>query len=540
MPRRIDVDEWTDFTAGINLRADPFQLGPNESPDLLNVQLNPRGGFQRRRVARPWNDAVVGGSGTAVGSMWSFENNTYKQVVMHVGGTGLVLQSSGGAVTSVNTFATATARARGATFNDINYVQNGTDAPFSYTGAGVGALTQAFSDDIDAPTSGNMPIARYLAVHQGSMWLAYTKEGGTPFPNRVRWSHPGRAQSWRTKDWIDIDPGGDGDEIQAIVPFGDALYVFKKNAIYGVYGVFPDFDIRPIARGIGAINPDAVVANEAGVYFFDWPNGVFFFDGRGINYQFERLKPAIDANTIPKAYSDKITLGWGNRKLWVNVPWGTSTVNVRTLVLDPSLSREGSWTIYAWWHQLATATTRGFGPMLEWAPTAQDSVLLAASNTNRYVVKLEQETTQDNDFTGGTTTPVHGWYQTAWYVPRGTAYKKRFKRPELVIRADTGLFGALQVFKDFNQFQASKEVVFQTDPQGNAMLWDTGIWDTDAWGTGGEVSNRIRRFGALGGGRSVALRLRVPDVARVAPYDVIPDWSINSISFKYYTRKLRS
>lgn len=540
MPRRIDVDEWRDFTGGLNLRPDPFHLAANESPDLLNVEIDPRGGFTRRRVARPWNDSDFGGAGTVIDSIWSFENNTYKQVLAHTAGGGNVRYSTGAAWSAAIVTFAATTKVRATTFNDKNYMMNGTDASWSWDGAAAAVMGTAFSEDIDAPTSGNVPIAKYPAVHQGSMWLGYTKETAVLFPNRVRWSHPGRAQSWRSKDFIDIDPGGDGDEIQGIIPFGDALYVFKRNAIYGVFGVFPDFDVRPVVKGIGPCNPDAIAVSENGIYFFDWPNGVFFFDGKGIDYQFERMKPAIDNNSIPDTYVDKITLGWAARKLWVNVPWGSATVNTRTLVLDPSLSREGSWTVYAWWHTLAAATTRGLTVMHEWAPANQDPVLLAGTTANRYAVKLEIDDTQDRDFTGGTTTPVHAWFQTAWYVPKGTAYKKRFKRPELVLRSDTGLFGALQVFKDFDLSSFTREVVFETELISTNLLWDAGLWDTGAWAGAGENPNRIRRFGALGGGRAVALKLRIPDTARAAPFDVVPDWSINSISFKYYTRRLRS
>jgi hypothetical protein len=38
----------TDFTGGLNYRADPFQLHENESPDMLNVDLDPRGGISMR------------------------------------------------------------------------------------------------------------------------------------------------------------------------------------------------------------------------------------------------------------------------------------------------------------------------------------------------------------------------------------------------------------------------------------------------------------------------------------------------------------
>ena len=37
-----------DFTGGLNFRADQFQLKANESPSMLNVEIDPRGGVFSR------------------------------------------------------------------------------------------------------------------------------------------------------------------------------------------------------------------------------------------------------------------------------------------------------------------------------------------------------------------------------------------------------------------------------------------------------------------------------------------------------------
>lgn len=41
---KVRVRELKDFTGGLNFRADQFQLADNESPDMLNVEIDPRGG----------------------------------------------------------------------------------------------------------------------------------------------------------------------------------------------------------------------------------------------------------------------------------------------------------------------------------------------------------------------------------------------------------------------------------------------------------------------------------------------------------------
>ena len=47
-PEPYRYDEKSDFTGGLNLRADQFNLGETESPSLLNVSVDPRGGVRRR------------------------------------------------------------------------------------------------------------------------------------------------------------------------------------------------------------------------------------------------------------------------------------------------------------------------------------------------------------------------------------------------------------------------------------------------------------------------------------------------------------
>ena len=49
--RRPKVEEFTDWTGGLNYIGDAFTLAPNEVIDCLNVTLLPRGGFQRRKTA---------------------------------------------------------------------------------------------------------------------------------------------------------------------------------------------------------------------------------------------------------------------------------------------------------------------------------------------------------------------------------------------------------------------------------------------------------------------------------------------------------
>ena len=52
-------EEKSDFTGGLNLRADQFNLAPNESPAMLNVEVDPRGGVRRRDAVTKINNTVL-------------------------------------------------------------------------------------------------------------------------------------------------------------------------------------------------------------------------------------------------------------------------------------------------------------------------------------------------------------------------------------------------------------------------------------------------------------------------------------------------
>ena len=48
MARQFKLEVLEAFTGGLNLRSDQFNLAENESPDLLNVVVDPRGGIRQR------------------------------------------------------------------------------------------------------------------------------------------------------------------------------------------------------------------------------------------------------------------------------------------------------------------------------------------------------------------------------------------------------------------------------------------------------------------------------------------------------------
>lgn len=518
MARRIELTHVTDMTGGLNLKADAFLLAENESPDLLNVDIDPRGGFRARKVVAPLHANDLSG---AIKALWAYSNGVdVEQVLVQVGND--VLHGTGGEFTDMGLTGSPGGIFRAATFANKHYIaRNGAGGTLRWDGTTSTSLASAFNNDYTSAVDGNIPRSKLIAAHMGYLWVANTVETAVAFENRVRFSHPNKPERWRDFDFIDVDPGVDGDEIIGLVPFEDRLLVFKEHSVHAIYGHSPStFQVQPITREVGAISQDAIRSTDEGVYFFSWPEGVFLYDGKSVKWQFEKLYPAILDGTIPHAEQDEIHLGWGNHRLWVSVPWEGSTTRSRVFVLDPLLGKSGSWTAY----DLA------LGTFLEWNPPGANARYLASSVDRPRVLLLEQDGATDD--IGGGAVHVDGHYMTGWFDLDQPAVKKRWKRPEFVLKGGTTATLFAEAYRDYDPSELRRHFTLRTEADADFLIWDVSNWDEGVWARGGASRNEVRRGAPLGTSRSIALKVRGP--AEDA------DWGVDSVTLKYIQRPVRS
>lgn len=520
MPRNaIQLASSEDFTGGLNFRADPFQLEKNESPDLMNVDVDPRGGVAMRKTIQQMNTAAVTG---AIGNIFPYSTSAGINQILATHNDGVTVSySTGGNFTSTVTTWTAGLTHSSVTFKDLLYMQNGTDAARRWNGAINAALGTAFNDNIASPTNGNMPIGKYVASHQSMVFVANTFESGVRFRNRIRWSHPNFPEDYRTLDWIDVDIGREGDEITGLMPFGDRLLIFKRNSVHALYGYSREtFNVQPVTQAVGAIAQKAIVGTEHAVYFFSWPQGVFAYDGRNIKWLFERLHPGILDGDISSSNVGRVAMGWGNRRLWVSVPWGTAT-NSRTFVYDPTLGKTGTWVQY----------DKGFSAFFEWRPPGIQQLFVGGHPTLGWVNKLDQDGSQDN--IDGTPQDIVSYYVTAWHDLGEYSVLKRWKRPEFVLLSDVTSRIRAEVFHDYDPATVHNTFEIETIMETSGAKWGTAVWGVDKWNRDSESGhNRVVKGGTLGLARSVQLRL-------TGPTNPSRRWRVNSLSFKYVPRRVR-
>lgn len=349
-PAPIQVTNLVDFTGGLNLGSDTFKLGKTESPDMMNVDIDQRGGFQLRSGVRPasTNESLD------IRSMWRFGDRLMVQDDHKIAWSQAGLLGQFYPLTST---VTGVDTVRAAVLNDICYMVTGVNRD-SIKWNGITSdwsdLGIAWNDDYATPTDGNMPRAKYVAAHTDYVWVANTSEGGQLYPNRVRWSHPNKAERWRQLDYFDLDVGHDTDVITGIMAHGDQLLVFKDRAVYAVYGYDIDtFQVTPISDSVGALGQDAIVSTPAGICFYDRYSGVYLYDGRQLKWLGKSIFPAIDREEIPRNLADgDVHLGWMKNRLWVTVPFASQV-------------RVSDWTMASYddsaWGDVAAYVTQGVG-----------------------------------------------------------------------------------------------------------------------------------------------------------------------------------
>lgn len=556
--QRVQVWQNADFTGGLNIRDDAFQIPTNETPDCLNVRLLPQGGFHRR----PTVNYMSNGSNyfTAARNLWAFAGNGYEHIIVQddddiyygTGSTTWTLHSPD-ALTITGVMRAATMqRVTGGSAVRCYIQRNAEQVPFYWAGtAGTSGVladaSGAYNDNYAAPAGGKMPKARYIRAHNGMMFHAYVVEGGSTFPTRLRWSHPGEPEDYATNDYVDVGVD-DGDVITGLASVGQVLYVFKARSVWAFTGYDSStFQLQKVVDGVGAISQEAIAQNETEVFFFDIGNGVFALGPSkiGVDYSsapsnvrwlWEKLGDLLTDGSIPSGSRSGIACGWMDNRLWVAVPWGTHSDNTRVFVFDPNLGKSGGWYPYNYWQGTAS-----IGPFLEWKPANAApkffslGSLAVAAGTYTQVWQHEYSETATSEtlvllFGSPATGTIESYYRTAWFTAGLPGVRKRFRRPTFVCDATVSAIIGLQSYKDFMALtQARSQQLTVSGSTGSGTLWGGANWNAFTWGETGTDDQQIVRGAAFGSAYAVQLKFTGPD----------GPWGLNDIELRYVPQRIR-
>jgi hypothetical protein len=532
---QILVTNRDDFTGGLNLRADQFQLSPNESPDMLNMEVDPRGGLFTRGAYREINTTAVSGTWAPKRLTWfkaatqTLMLTTETRVYTSTGGNFSLLNfgpsAPGSPVVSASTDGASLAQ-----WGDTMYMTTGKSGVATYSwkvaDTYATALTPSSPTWQTAPATGFFPKAEHTIQHANKMFVANVNENGTLYPNRLRFSNEALPESWSDADKIDFNGGGDG--ITGLAVVAGHLVIFKPQAIYVLFGYdSADHQVVELSNALGCDSPMKIATSENGVYFYTHTKGLFFYNGSTVVDLFQNLNAIYPSGYINDAQTSKISVSYVNRRVWLSMPYSkltAATVATVNFVYDPSVTASGSWVKHS--------SGDGYGLIggTDFVTTSGAVNPLMIHPAIPRVLRVDVFTSQ-KDLLATVETSFDSNYRTGWVDGNSYSMKKMFRRPDFVLKqVDAPISLNIKVFHDYEEATGfeRKDINVTLPASTSGFVWDTSVWDTATWGTT-SVGAQVVRGSNLGLARSVQLLFTGP---------VGKKWGLDSIAFKYNNRKV--
>lgn len=299
MTRRVTEKEFNDFSGGLHSNAAITELPLNQSYDLSNIIIGPKGDYFRTKGGNSSFNSSAMNSGSNVQSL------SYLKLI---NGTDYLVSICGAKIFSstnldgtMNDITGATSITSGQnniwtflTFNNIHIGFGGPatnpDAPLQYTGAG------------NAAALAGSPPSAYGCFQVNNRVFAFRTAAS---PSIVQWSKLGDGQDWTaTGSGSQTISTSDNDSITATAVMDNSTaLIFKQNSIHKllinqlVSGAFPTF---PLFKNVGCAGKHAAVVAD-GVCYFITPQGQMkITDGNTI----------VDEGQLPQlSYIDDIWSG---------------------------------------------------------------------------------------------------------------------------------------------------------------------------------------------------------------------------------------
>lgn len=517
-----------DFQGGINFRTDQFNLAPNESPDLLNVSVDPRGGVKLRNGVTAINTSAESHNINGLASF--FTDSGTSHIIANTGASSNNIKySTGSNFTTLSgpTARTATSKMYGMTMNNVFYGVSGDVVSFKWDGSSGADLGVTLEGG-----AGNFPIAQYVTFWNNFAWVGKTREGGTYHNSRVRWSNANDPEKWNENDYVDIGKGEGGDGITGIVPLADRVLVFKANSVHAIYGFGSDsFQVVTLTTSIGSTPLSSPVVTPFGVYFWHDRRGVYLYNGEGFTNIFTKLEPAIDNARI--TFSNPPQLAWFQNRLYLSLDMlqyyksGTQATTRHVFIFDPSIN---AWTL----SDIDADTLHAHRP-----PNGQHLLLGACSGSGHTgrVIKLEQSNPTDA-YDGSTAAHIDSHFTTTWMSGRNPVERKRWGRPQIVLDAASSLSMQIDVYQDYDKASTNRIINVEVAGRGSTNTWESSssgtgsLWDSAIWASESASSiTDVIRAPSLGNAKSVALKFNGPSQS--------VDWEVNGIMFTYKPRRTR-
>ena len=547
MNTRLQPLSVSDFSGGLNLdrprgTTDDYSVVGNESPEMLNMEIDPRGGIYTRLGWQRWNaaDPVSPASWNPKGAyIHPLSDGTFIVYVAN----GSTVWAATGAATFSNLSITCSASphlADFASWGDYVYIACGTNNATRrrFQSGAVSTMTDAhgaYNDTYTSPTGGKMPKCEYLEGHLGYMFAAGTTEGGALVPNRVRWSHPDQVEDWHSLDYLDINVGG--GKITGLKSFQDHLLIFKTDSIWALYGYDSDsFQLVRVSMHTGAPSPMAITRSEGNVFFYSsaTQGAVYAYNGSSVPQHIStKLRLVMEEITE----HDHVHVGYCGRRVWVSVPWNPDDPDNlgTTFVFDPETD---VWVL----HRPALGTMCG---AIEDSDVHHDYplCLIHGDSGAAAVMQLHYAAGVATDaiLANGTLSPFEAKFRTGWIHAGWPERRKSWRRPRfMVARPPLDVAIRLNVFWDYDSASPRRTGMITIPAAGTAYWTDDGVGDGGFfWGDGtlwgaeaqGSLIDRSDEGRGLGVTRSLAVEFTTDATTAGKP------WNLNEMMLKFALRR---
>lgn len=457
--------ELTDFTGGLNTLDAEYSMDLNQSPDLDNLVILPKG-FKKRNGDSAWNSSAMVSGSTPVQGAGYIQFNSGTQFLDAIAGTKFFTDSGlSGTMTDATGAITITTGQNNIwvpnNFNNLQIWFGGApDAPFKYSGSGNAAAL-----------GGSPPTANSAFVANNRIFAMNTAAN----PSRIFWPVLSDPEDWTGTGSGNADVSkSDGDSLQCgIVVGADMAILFKQNSTHLMILTRQPFPVYQLQRGIGIAGKNAwayangtiyivtpglrMKSTTDGVNFKDYPNDI------------DPIWDSINTNRI--AYIQGIYYPAFNWIMWL-VSTGSNTTNDYLIIWD--LQR-----------QSFLRCTTGFKANL-WA-MVQNRRLFAGHYNGKLFEKLKSTVFSDASETSPGAIDGH-WRTPYKNMGEGLDMTVHPNYLSLAVLSETSSTLSLSYGFDFAGTQTTQS--FTLSAVGG--LWDTALWDVDVWG--GQNAIILRQF----------------------------------------------
>lgn len=458
-----------DFSGGLNVRDAATELKENESPDLMNVVIDERGGVAKRLGYSVWNAAPLPNLVT-----YGYESDVCNCVFWYTKADGKLYRDTNGIASLARQFA-AGADLSMADFAGVCYATHGFDGLFGTTDGSTWSRVVA--------SSGQVPSGDMCAVWQNKLWVA--SSGG----NRLWFCAPGDVTLWDPKDDAGSNDLREGNDFPINCLFGTsgvditaqpALLVGKRSGAQGSTHRVVDAatgNYVTIDQAIGPAGPQALTSLYGQLYMIS-TSGVYQTDGQTALLPIgSKLSKMFDPGALDYAQSAGFVAGRTRDRVRFSIARTGSVGNDLALEYHPAFQAFTTRTDAA-----ACYVTRG----------QQDGILLGASP--QVVGRIWQFDTGGADDGA----PIESRMLTRVFQP-GAGGQLRLQYVRILGR---GRF-TIDAMSEFATTGRTKDTVLVSEGFG----WDSDGWDDPTVGWGEDLAEGWGHFYPRQLGRAFQIRI---------------------------------